>query len=56
MVRLTINGKARRRHAAGLVSLLLLLCLLVFLLFPFYWTFLTSVKPETELFSSTVTY
>lgn len=30
--------------------------LLLFLLFPFYWTFLTSIKPEKELYASVVTY
>lgn len=29
---------------------------LIFLLFPFYWTFVTSIKPENELYSSIVTY
>ncbi|HHV31339.1 carbohydrate ABC transporter permease [Caproiciproducens sp. LBM24188] len=33
-----------------------LLVLLVFLLFPFYWTLVTSLKPEQELYGSTVTY
>lgn len=30
--------------------------LLIFLLFPFYWTFVTSIKPEKELYGSIVTY
>lgn len=30
--------------------------ILLFLLFPFYWTFVTSIKPEHELYGSTVTY
>ncbi len=30
--------------------------LLIFLLFPFYWTFVTSIKPEEELYGSVVTY
>ena len=30
--------------------------LLLFLLFPFYWTFVTSIKPEKELYGSIVTY
>lgn len=30
--------------------------LLIFLLFPFYWTFVTSVKPEKELYGTIVTY
>ena len=33
-----------------------LLLIMVFLLFPFYWTFVTSIKPEAELYSSTVRY
>jgi multiple sugar transport system permease protein len=30
--------------------------ILIFLLFPFYWTFITSIKTETELYSSHLTY
>ena len=30
--------------------------LLLFLLFPFYWTFVTSIKPEQELYGKIVTY
>lgn len=30
--------------------------ILLFLLFPFYWTFLTSIKPESELYGAQVTY
>jgi len=29
---------------------------LIFLLFPFYWTFVTSIKPERELYSGVITY
>ena len=29
-----------------------LILILVFILFPFYWTFITSVKPETELYEA----
>ena len=32
-----------------------LIIILVFILFPFYWTFITSVKPESELYGA-VTY
>lgn len=32
------------------------LLFLIFLLFPFYWTFVTSVKPESELYGEVVTY
>lgn len=40
----------------SLASHLLLAAMLIFLLFPFYWTFVTSVKPESELYGKTVTY
>ncbi|HBT65643.1 MAG TPA: carbohydrate ABC transporter permease [Ruminococcaceae bacterium] len=30
--------------------------ILLFLLFPFYWTFVTSIKPEQELYGRVVTY
>lgn len=33
-----------------------MLILLLFLLFPFYWTFVTSIKPELELYGKVVTY
>ena len=33
-----------------------LIVMLLFLLFPFYWTFVTSIKPELELYGATVTY
>lgn len=33
-----------------------IIAILLFLLFPFYWTFVTSVKPEQELYGATVTY
>lgn len=29
---------------------------MVFILFPFYWTFVTSVKPQDELYGAVVTY
>lgn len=32
-----------------------LLVMLIFILFPFYWTFITSIKPESELYGA-VTY
>lgn len=35
---------------------LLLGAMLLFLLFPFYWIFVTSVKPESELYGQVVTY
>ena len=39
-----------------IISYLPLVILLVFILFPFYWTFITSVKPEDELYGAAVTY
>jgi multiple sugar transport system permease protein len=33
-----------------------LVLMLVFLLFPFYWTFVTSVKPSSELYQTKITY
>ncbi|MGL5434437.1 MAG: carbohydrate ABC transporter permease [Lachnospiraceae bacterium] len=33
-----------------------LIIILLFILFPFYWTFITSVKPEDELYGMVVTY
>ena len=33
-----------------------LIVLMIFILFPFYWTFVTSVKPEEELYGTIVTY
>ncbi len=33
-----------------------LLVLFLFLIFPFYWTFVTSIKPDSELYSTVVTY
>lgn len=33
-----------------------LIVIMVFILFPFYWTFVTSVKPEQELYGAVVTY
>jgi len=42
--------------AKRLLSYLLLAFMLAFLLFPFYWTFVTSIKPERELYGKEVTY
>lgn len=41
------------KKSIGCIPLLLLL---VFILFPFYWTLITSVKPEDELYGGAVTY
>lgn len=48
--------KGKFRLLRTVVFYLLLAAMLLFLLFPFYWTFVTSVKPESELYGETVTY
>jgi len=48
--------KGKYRLLRTVVFYLLLAAMLLFLLFPFYWTFVTSVKPESELYGETVTY
>ena len=40
----------------SMLSYLLLAALIVFLLFPFYWTFVTSIKTSAELYGQRVTY
>ena len=42
-----------KRFVAVFIPLLLMM---VFILFPFYWTFVTSVKPQDELYGAVVTY
>jgi len=48
------------RKKPGLLAALpghaLLALIMAFLLFPFYWTFVTSIKPEKELYGPEVTY
>ncbi|MBQ8074320.1 MAG: carbohydrate ABC transporter permease [Clostridia bacterium] len=50
--------KATQESTASRVFLLWipLILFLVFLLFPFYWTFVTSIKSDAELHSLTVSY
>lgn len=49
----------KKRHS-GLIDFFALYLplgvILLFLLFPFYWTFVTSIKPKSELYGSVVTY
>ncbi len=46
----------RESSLKELISLYLpLILILVFILFPFYWIFITSIKPETELYGA-ITY
>ena len=49
-------GKGKRLALRALSLYLPLVLLLCFLIFPFYWTFITSIKPEKELYGGTVTY
>ena len=48
------------KNQTGIKRILLvylpLVLLMVFILFPFYWTFITPVKPEDELYGAVVTY
>ena len=54
-MRHTRSGKLL--SAAKTLSVWLLLALILgFLLFPFYWTFVTSIKPEAELYGAVVRY
>lgn len=49
--------RENKRFSSRLISLYLpLFIMLVFLLFPFYWMFVTSLKTDTELYGSMVTY
>ncbi len=48
-----------KRHSAlrkVLIVVIPLLILLIFILFPFYWTFVTSVKGQEELYGRVTTY
>jgi len=46
-----------KRAASRLFLLILpLAIILIFLLFPYYWTLVTSLKPNAELYSATVQY
>ena len=48
-----------RNNADKLTITLMLILALIFIasmLFPFYWMFITSVKPEEELYGLAVTY
>ncbi|MBE6905902.1 MAG: carbohydrate ABC transporter permease [Ruminococcaceae bacterium] len=47
----------KKKLAPRIFSLYIpIIAILLFLLFPFYWTFVTSVKPEQELYGAAVTY
>ena len=45
--------KSRETFLRRLFTLYIpLLLILLFILFPFYWTFITSIKPEAELYGA----
>ena len=46
----------KEKTSDKLVRIVVLTILFIFMLFPFYWTFVTSIKPEEELYGATVTY
>ena len=46
----------RESMSTRILRTVLLALMLLFLLFPFYWTFLTSIKPENDLYGKVVTY
>ncbi len=48
--------KKEKLHKKIFTLYIPLITILIFILFPFYWTFITSVKPENELYGMTVTY
>lgn len=57
----SVSAQKKHRLSNFLVGRILLLylpllLLLLFLIFPFYWTFVTSIKPDSELYSTVVTY
>lgn len=48
--------KKKKSFVKNLLTLYLpLIIILLFILFPFYWTFITSIKPESELYGK-ITY
>lgn len=48
--------KKNSRLRSFLVTVVPLVLIILFILFPFYWTFVTSVKPQEELYGAVVTY
>jgi multiple sugar transport system permease protein len=55
-----MKEKIHSRKSGGFLTAFIhwlpLLAILIFLLFPFYWTFVTSIKPESELYGAVVRY
>lgn len=53
----TVTTPPRERHLASKTAFYLLVALImVFTLFPFIWAFLSSIKPDDELFTTPVRY
>lgn len=46
----------RKRAFRQVLLYIPLVILMLFILFPFYWTFVTSIKPQDELYGAVVTY
>lgn len=46
----------KKKQGLGVVSVIAIILFLFFLLFPFYWTLVTSLKTDAELHSLTVVY
>ena len=55
-----MRSKKRAGKSGAILTILTvwlpILVILFFLLFPFYWTFVTSIKPESELYGLSVRY
>lgn len=51
-----MNTKRKQLLNRTLTLYIPLTLIMLFLLFPFYWTFVSSIKSSTELFSTDVTY
>jgi len=45
-----------KKRTGGILAGILIALFMVLLIFPFYWIFITSVKPESELYGAVVTY
>ena len=50
-----MRSKTKKRAGKVVVGTLIAL-FMVLLIFPFYWIFITSIKPESELYGAVVTY
>jgi multiple sugar transport system permease protein len=55
-----MGNRKNSKKTGGLLKIITVwlpvLAIMIFLLFPFYWTFVTTIKPESELYGLTVSY